>query len=120
MRPYITIVYLLLICSYRTAAQTPSTHEHHDSSIATEGYSCRGQEFSFQYPTEEFNKTNYQNYAEGFFIALTYNDSSYIQIHCGGAVARPLLQGAKYMAQIESKHDGVLHRDGHIRGTDLL
>jgi hypothetical protein len=121
MKSYISIIGLLLICSCRSSAQAPSTQEDRGASSETvKVFNCRGKEFSFRYPKEEFSKESFHNYAEGFFIALTYSDSSYIQIHCGGAVVRPLLQGEKYVVQNESKQDGISHRDGYIKGTDFL
>ena len=80
---------------------------------------CNGKNYTMFLQKEGLSSTTRQDYPEGFFVAIAYADSSYMQIHCGGSVSRPLLRADKYVLQRESQIDGVHHREGFVKETNL-
>jgi hypothetical protein len=101
-------------------AQKLPIQKHNDVTDTLYFFTCSGEKYKLGYPKNNINKIDDYNYAEGYFVTISYWDTSYFQIHCGGNVQRPLLKSNKFVVQDSTSQTGFYERSGYVKGTNLL
>jgi len=106
------ILIVTTVSSSCLKAQQPSAFTSSPSdSVKVLG--CRGKKYNIRYPSKNFSKISTHNYTEGFFYAISYKDSSYLEFHCGSAVQHPLMVKKEYVVTDSLKESGYIKLSGH-------
>lgn len=75
-------------------------------------FNCCGKEFEVKYPKKQFKIIKNEHYGEGFFIGIIFNDTTFLQTHCGFQTTHPFLKGNDYIVDSTDQKSDYIKRIG--------